>query len=485
MNAQNVHNTKPLWTSSDAQKATGGSVTVPWQCRGISSDSRTIEPDDLYIAITGPTFDGHYFVAEALAKGAAAALVSRRPEGVPKDAPLLMVDDVMEALRELAAAARERSAARIIAITGSVGKTSTKEALAHLLGAQAPTHASRASFNNHWGVPLSLAALPVDAAYGIFEIGMNHAGEISALSKLVRPHAALVTTVEEVHLEFFDSIAAIANAKAEIFDGIVEGGVAILNYDNPYRLQLADAARTRGVCGKNAITCFGVHPHATLRLVEETLGDNDGVGVIEIDGEFISYRIGAPGRHWLLIGLAALATVHAVGADVRQAALDLGAVNSLPGRGQRHDITVSDGTATLIDESYNANPASMRAAIALLATATPGPGGRRIAVLGDMLELGDESPDMHAALANYLTRSKADLVFTVGGQMAHLHNVLPKTLRAGHGARSDDLAILVAAAVRDGDVIMVKGSLGSRMATIIAALHHINCRPAPRAASNC
>ena len=354
-----------------------------------------------------------------------------------------------------------------------------------MLAAQAPTFASRDSFNNHWGVPLSLAALPADAQYGIFEIGMNRAGEISALSKLVRPHAALVTTVEEVHLEFFESVSAIADAKAEIFDGIEDGGVAILNYDNPYRSQLADAARMRGLCRKHDIICFGVHPHATLRLVEETLGDNGVHGVIDRDGERISYRVGAPGRHWLLIGLAVLATVSAVGADLRRAALDLSGVKALPGRGQRHEISVGDGAFTLIDESYNANPASMYAAINLLAGAAPGPGGRRIAVLGDMLELGDEGPDMHAALANCLVRAEADLVFTVGVQMGHLRDALPQAMRAGHGERSDDLAIPVAAAIRDGDVVMVKGSLGVCMATIIEALHPIDSKPAPRVAGNC
>ena len=477
-------NEQPLWTSADAGRATGGSVTVDWQCHGISSDSRRIAKGDLFIALRGPSFDGHEFVAEALAKGAAAAMVERHPEGAPKDAPLLIVDDIVEALNRLAEAARARAKGCIIAITGSVGKTSAKEALRHVLSAQAPTYASPASFNNHWGVPLSLAGLPADADYGIFEIGMNHAGEISALSKLVRPHAALVTTVEEVHLEFFDSIADIADAKAEIFDGMVEGGVAILNYDNPYRMRLADAARARGVGSKKDIICFGVHPHATLRLVEEALGDKGGVGVIEKGGEKITYRIGAPGRHWVIIGLAVLATVYAVGANVHQAALDLSAVEPLAGRGKRHEIAVGNGVFTLIDESYNANPASMLAAIALLATAAPKPGGRRIAVLGDMLELGDESPDMHIALAENLVRSEIDLVFTVGAQMAHLRDALPRAMRAGHGERSDDLAIPVAAAVRDGDVVMVKGSLGSNMATIITALHDRTSNPAPRAVNN-
>ena len=477
-------NATPLWTSAAAQKATGGTVTVAWRCGGISSDSRKIGRGDLYIALRGPNFDGHDFVADALAKGAAAALVERRPEGVPEDAPLLIVDDVPDALNRLAAAARARCDGCIIAITGSVGKTSAKEALKHVLANQAPTYANPASFNNHWGVPLSLAALPADAKYGIFEIGMNHAGEISALSKLIRPHAALVTTVEEVHLEFFESVAAIADAKAEIFDGMAGGGVAILNYDNPYRLQLSEAARNRGLHCKNDIICFGVHPHATLRLVEESLGDKGGVGVIETGDERIPYRIGAPGRHWVIIGLAVLATVYAVGADVRQAALDLSAVEPLAGRGKRHQIAVDDGVFTLIDESYNANPVSMVAAIALLATAAPRPGGRRIAVLGDMLELGDDSPDMHAALADSLVRSEIDLVFTVGEQMSHLRDALPGAMRAGHGARSEDLVIPVAAALRGGDVVMVKGSLGTRMAAIIAALHDINPKPAPRAARN-
>ena len=478
-------NAKPLWTSADAQAATGGGVTIAWRCDGISSDSRKIAPGDLYIALTGPKFDGHDFVADALAKGAAAAMVERHPEGVPEDAPLLIVDDIPEALNRLAEAARARAKGCIIAITGSVGKTSTKEALAHVLRAQAPTYANPASFNNHWGVPLSLAALPADADYGIFEIGMNHAGEISALSKLVRPHAALVTTVEEVHLENFDSVAAIAEAKAEIFDGIVEGGVAILNYDNPYRLQLAEAARNRGLRAKNDIICFGVHPHATLRLVDETLGDKGGVGVIEKGGEKITYRIGAPGRHWVLIGLAVLSTVYAVGANVHQAACDLSAVKPLPGRGKRYEIEVGDGVFTLIDESYNANPVSMLAAISLLATAAPKPGGRRIAVLGDMLELGRDSPDMHAALADSLVRAEIDLVFTIGDQMARLRDALPRAMRAGHGARSADMAIPASAAVRDGDVVMVKGSLGVAMATIIAALHGRASNTAPLAARTC
>ena len=477
-------NTTPLWTSADARKATGGTVTVEWRCGGISSDSRKVAPGDLFIALNGPNFDGHDFVADALAKGAAAALVERRPEGAPEEAPLLIVGDVLAALNRLAEAARARCVGCIVAITGSVGKTSTKEALKHVLSAQAPTYANPASFNNHWGVPLSLAALPADAKYGIFEIGMNQAGEISALSKLIRPHAALVTTVEEVHLEFFESVAAIADAKAEIFDGMAEGGVAILNYDNPYRSQLSEAARNRGLRCKNGIISFGVHPHATLRLIEETLCDKGGVGVVEKDGERIPYRIGAPGHHWVIIGLSVLATVYAVGANVRQAALDLSAVEPLAGRGKRHEIAVGDSVFTLIDESYNANPVSMIAAIALLATAAPRPGGRRIAVLGDMLELGDESPDMHAALAGSLVRSEIDLVFTAGEQMSHLRDALPRAMRAGHGARSEDLAIPVAAALRGGDVVMVKGSLGSRMATIIAAMRDINAKPAPRAARN-
>ncbi len=468
-----------LWTSEEAARATGGRCAVAWTCTGVSSDSRKVAAGDLFVALEGPRFDGHDFVAAALNRGAAAALVARRPDGVADGAPLLEVDDSLAALNRLARAARERAEARVIALTGSVGKTSTKEALKLALSAQAPAFASPASFNNQWGVPLSLAALPRDARYGVFELGMNHPGEIAPLARLVRPHVAVVITVEGVHLEFFDSLAAVAASKAEVFEGMGEGGVAVLNLDNPFHKILAAAARARGV---KEFVGFGAHPHAAVRLVDAALGPESSAVTAEVAGERIAFEVGAPGRHWVTIGLAALAAVYAVGADVQCAAASLADVRPLPGRGARHRIDIGGEPFTLIDESYNANPASMRAAIALLGAAEPAAGGRRIAVLGDMLELGDGAPDLHVGLAEPLVAAPADLVFTVGANMARLRGALPAAMRAGHAARAEDLVAPVTAAVRAGDVVMVKGSLGTGLAPIVAALKSRNGSSAPRAA---
>ncbi len=470
-----------LWTSEDAARATGGRCAAAWACIGVSSDSRKVAAGDLFVALEGPRFDGHDFVADALDRGAAAALVARRPDGVGGGAPLLEVDDTLAALERLARAARERGRARVIALTGSVGKTSTKEALKLALSAQAPTFASPASFNNQWGVPLSLAALPRDARYGVFELGMNHPGEIAPLARLVRPHVAVVTTVEPVHLAFFDSLAAVADSKAEIFEGMGEGGVAVLNHDNPFHKMLAASARAREV---KEIVYFGVHPRAAVRLVDAAPGPESSSVTADVAGQRVAFEIGAPGRHWVIIGLAALAAVHAAGADVQRAAASLADVRPLPGRGARHRIDIDGEWFTLIDESYNANPASMRAAIALLDAAEPGAGGRRIAVLGDMLELGDEAPDLHVGLAESLIVARADLVFTVGPDMARLREALPAAMRAGHAARAEDLVAPAAAAVGAGDVVMVKGSLGIGLAPIVAALKARGRASAPRAAGN-
>ena len=454
----------PLWTSADAARATGGAASAAWTCSGVRADSRRIEAGELFVALEGPRFDGHDFVAEARRRGAAAALVARRPEGVDDDFPLLLVDDTFAALNRLAGAARARASARVIAVTGSVGKTGTKEALALALSAQAPTFASPASFNNRWGVPLSLAALPAGAGYGVFELGMNHAGEIAPLSRLVRPHVAVITTVEAVHTEFFASLSAIADAKAEIFEGMSDDGAAVINKDNPYHKQLAAAARAHGV---REVVFFGEHPNATVRLVDAAPGAEHSAVVAEVAGETISYDIGAPGRHWVTLSLAVLAAVHAAGGDVGGAAASLADARPLAGRGARHRVALDGDSFTLIDESYNANPASVRAAIEVLGAA---PGSRRIAVLGDMLELGAEAPGLHACLAGALTNAGIDLVFTVGPHMAHLRDALPAAMRAGHAATSEDIVGAVVAAAGAGDVVMVKGSLGTRMAPIVAAL---------------
>ena len=469
----------PLWTAREAAAATGGRNSADWRCAGIVADSRRVAPGDLFVALRGPRFDGHDYVARALAEGAAAALVSRRPNDIADDAPLLVVDDVLAALTRLAAAARARSAAQVVAVTGSVGKTGTKEALKLALGVQAPTHVSPASFNNHWGVPLALAALPREARFAVFELGMNHAGEIGPLSRLVRPHVAVITTVEAVHTAYFPSLAAIADAKAEVFEGMDADGVLVGNKDNPFHARLAAAARARGL---RRVVCFGDHPHAGVRLTECRLGTDDSQVEAEIEGRAIAYTVGAPGRHWVINSLAVLGAVAALGADLDRAAAALADLRALPGRGARERVALDDGGFVLIDESYNANPTSTRAAIEVLGNTPPAPGGRRIAVLGDMLELGADAAERHAGLAPALTRAGVDLVFTVGPNMACLRAALPAGMRACHAERATNIVAPVVAAVAAGDVVMVKGSLGTAMAPVVAALRERAGAAAPRAA---
>jgi UDP-N-acetylmuramoyl-tripeptide--D-alanyl-D-alanine ligase len=464
--------TLPLWTSSDAIAATGGHSTGDWTAHGVSIDSRTLEPGDLFVAIKGPQHDGHDHVARALEAGAAAAMVERRPQGLPADAKLLVVPDSLAALERLGAAARQRSSAKVIAITGSVGKTSTKEALRSALENQGKTHASAASYNNNIGVPLTLARLPADAAYCISEIGMNHANEITPLVRQVRPHVVIITTVENVHIENFpgQGIEGVAAAKAEIFEGPC-GWVAILNRDNPHFEFLSMRARARGFV---RVVGFGAHPGADARLVDAQSGSTSSLVSALIDGRAVSYRLGAPGRHWVINSLAVLAAVAAVKADLGVAAAALASLSAPKGRGRRHKVGRAGYSFELIDDSYNASPASMRAAFEVLATAELSPRGKRIAVLGDMLELGPESPRMHAELADALVAARVDRVFTCGRNMARLYDALPQPLRGGHAGTSEQLAPMVKAAIQPGDVVMVKGSLGSRMQRIVDALLHGN-----------
>ena len=479
------HAGAPLWTSAEAVAATAGRGAAAWACSGISADSRRVEAGDLFVAIEGPNVDGHRFVADALAAGAVAALVNRCPEGVAEDAPLLVADDTMVALEKLARAARERAQARVIAVTGSVGKTGAKEALRLLLSAAGPCFANPASFNNQWGVPLSLAALPRAARFGVFEIGMNHAGEIAPLTRMVRPDVAVVTNVEPVHTEFFPSVEAICDAKAEIFEGMGAGGTAVLNRDNRFYNRLVIAADARGV---TKVVSFGAHADATLRLVEAKIEAEHSDVTVALGGAPIAYRLGAPGRHWVTTSLAALAAVHAVGADAATLAPGLAEMRPLAGRGARERITLDGDGFTLIDESYNANPASMRAAIALLGGTPPGEGGRRIAVLGDMRELGKTASELHATLAEALIGARVNQVFTVGQHMARLRDALPTDMRAGHAEKSDHIAVPVAAVVRTGDVVLVKGSRGGgvrpAMRVVIDALRAHGGEPSPRAAGN-
>ncbi|MCW9039450.1 MAG: UDP-N-acetylmuramoylalanyl-D-glutamyl-2,6-diaminopimelate--D-alanyl-D-alanine ligase, partial [Rhodospirillales bacterium] len=447
-----------LWTSDQAVSATGGACSKAWSATGVSIDSRAVEEGDLFVAIRGPNMDGHDFVADALARGAVAAVVDHVPAGIAKDAALLVVDDTDKALRMLGAQARARTSAKIVGVTGSVGKTGMKEALLAILSAQGATTATKGNLNNHWGLPLSLARMPEDTRYGVFEMGMNHPGELTTLSELARPHVAIITTVEKVHAQFFSSVEDIADAKAEIFAGMDSEGAAVLNRDNPHFDRLADAARAHGV---TRIIGFGLSADAQCRAVSFEM-DAEGADVVaDIDGQRVTYRIGIPGRHWVGNSLGALAVVHALGCDVAAAAAALAKLRPLKGRGEKHSVTIPGGTFQLIDESYNASPVSMRAAIETLAACPVGNRGRRIAVLGDMLELGRETPELHAGLVNVLEEAGVDVVFTAGRAMAHLRDALTASMRGGYQPDSKHLASLVVAGIRPGDVVMVKGSAGS------------------------
>lgn len=454
-----------LWTAQEAARAVGGRTVGSWQASGVSIDSRTLAPGDLFFAIEGDS-DGHDYVVSALNNGAAAAVVARVAPEMESAGPLLVVDDTLDALAGLGGAARARSEARVAGITGSVGKTGTKEALRHVLGQQDATHASEASYNNLWGVPLSLARMPKSTVYGIFEIGMNHAGEIRPLSKLVRPQVALITTVEPVHMEFFKCVEDIAEAKAEIFEGLEPDGVAIINRDSPFFERLATAATT---CGAGTVLGFGAHVESDARLVDLSPDDRGSTVAADICGKQVSYRLNAPGRHLAANSLAVLAAVHALGGDVMRAAADLNSLQQTKGRGVRSEVAGPNGTFELVDESYNANPASMRAAIDALSNVKLVAGGRRIVVLGDMLELGDEAPRFHAELSDVIDAANIDLVFLCGPQMQHLWEILPASRRGAYAPDSGSLIASVEAVLKKGDVVMVKGSLGSAMGRVVDA----------------
>ena len=474
-----------LWTASEAARATGGHVVAngagDWNASGISIDSRSIQPGDLFVALAGPSFDGHDFIAAALAKGAVAAMAHRRPTGLSASAPLLMVDETLAALTRLGLACRARSKARLIGVTGSVGKTGTKEALRLALSSQAETFANAGSLNNHWGVPLSLARLPMTASLGVFEIGMNHAGELGPLSRLVRPEVAIITAIEAAHLEFFASLEAIADAKAEIFEGMSSTSSVVLNRDNRQFERLASHARRRGI---SRILGFGEQAAADARLIDCQLGATGSDVKADILGRRLDYRLAAPGRHWVQNSLGVLAVVAALGLDLGLAAATLAAFTPPKGRGQRRHLDLPGGHFELIDESYNASPAAMRAAFAVLGHARPGPGGRRIAILGDMREMGPTSPRLHAELAGPLVEAGADLVLTCGPLMNELEAVLPRAQRGGHAEDSVSLIHTVLATVRPGDVVLVKGSLGTRMAPIIEALLALESAAPPARRAN-
>jgi UDP-N-acetylmuramoyl-tripeptide--D-alanyl-D-alanine ligase len=463
-------NAAPLWTSEAMAQAMRASINgaLPEAISGLSIDSRTIAPGDAYFAIKGDVHDGHDFVSAALKRGAAAAVVeAAQRDKFASDAPLLVVDDVLAGLVALAHAARARLDAQVIAITGSVGKTSTKEALRSVLSAQGETHASTKSFNNHWGVPLSLARCPATARFAIFEIGMNHAGEIEALVRMVRPQMAVITTVEPVHLEFFAGIEAIADAKAEIFTGVEPGGAVVLNRDNSQFARLQQRAEKLGI---SRIVSFGADQQSDARLLDVSLHATCSAVHANMFGHDVTYKLGVPGRHMAMNSLAVLAAASLAGADLALAALSLSQIEPAAGRGARRMLEVASGEATLIDESYNANPASMAAALNVLGAAAVGPHGRRIAVLGDMLELGTTGAALHRGLVEAVNANRIDLVYCCGPLMRNLWDALSTGKRGGYAESAADLEGQAVVAIRGGDAIMVKGSLGSKMKTIVNAL---------------
>jgi UDP-N-acetylmuramoyl-tripeptide--D-alanyl-D-alanine ligase len=467
-----------LWSVASMAEAMGAERAgdLPSAISGISIDSRTIAPGQAFFAITGDNRDGHAFAAAALQTGAGLAVVAASKRSVvPASAPVLIVPDVLEGLTALARAARGRSVAKVIAVTGSVGKTSTKEALRTALSTEGETHASAASYNNHWGVPLSLARLPPSARFAVFEIGMNHAGEILPLARVVRPHVAIVTTVEPVHLEFFEAVEAIADAKAEIFSGVESGGAAVINRDNPHFARLQHHAEAAGI---NHVVSFGEHPKADARMLSCALASEFATVEADILGARVAYTIGTPGRHQVLNSLAVLAAAKLVGADLAVSARALAHWKPAVGRGTRVTLDVPGGTALLIDESYNANPTSMRAALALLGLAPVGEQGRRIAVLGDMLELGPKAAELHRGLADAVRDNAVDLVFCAGTLMHALWEELPSERRGGYAESAGELEADVIAAVRGGDAVMIKGSLGSKMGPMVKALLRAHGREA-------
>jgi UDP-N-acetylmuramoyl-tripeptide--D-alanyl-D-alanine ligase len=468
---------EPLWTASELVEATGGTLSTPFDADGVSIDTRTLAPGDLFVALIGEGRDGHAFVADALAKGAAGAMVHANassadasPANALAAAPLLRVDDTLAALARLGAFARSRfgdSGGRVVAVTGSVGKTTTKEMLRGALSAFGTTHAAAASYNNHWGLPLTLARTPRDARFCIAEIGMNHAGEIAPLASLARPHVAVITTIAKAHVGHLGSIEAIADEKASIMRGLEPGGTAVLPADSPHLSRLRQAA------GDAVVLTFGADPAADVRLVHSEADEDGSLIHIDICGSTASLRLNAPGQHMAMNAVATLATVAALGLDPTQAIDALEAFVPLAGRGARREIAVGCGSALLLDESYNGNGASMRAALDVLALQ---PAKRRVAVLGDMLELGDEGPAEHAGLAEAVIGS-ADCLFTCGPLMRRLFDAVPEPLRGAHAPDAAALAPIVAAAIARGDAILVKGSLGSGMKRVIKAIESAACRP--------
>ena len=458
-----------LWTASDAAAATGGEARGDWCATGVSIDTRTIQPGDLFVALKAVR-DGHDFVAQALEMGAGAALVSHVPDGVAADAPLLIVPDVLKGLEALGIAARARTAAKVVAVTGSVGKTTTKEMLRSALSALGRTHAAEASYNNHWGVPLTLARMPADTEFAVIEIGMNHPGEIAPLSRMARPHVGVITTVAAVHLEAFESVEGIAHEKAAIFEGLEPGGIAVIN------AELDTSALLRATAEQHGAQVIEVGETGKAQLQDVTLADTTTVVKANLQGTDLLFKLDAPGRHLAQNALMVLAVVDALGRDVTRAMLALSAWQPVDGRGRRERIVLNDTddqAVELIDDAFNASPTSMAASLEVLAAATPQGRGRRIAVLGDMLELGPTGPALHAGLAALPAMDRIDLVCTSGPLMAHLDAALPAARRGPHTETAQDMARALPGLLWPGDIVLIKSSKGSKLSLAVDVLRKL------------
>jgi UDP-N-acetylmuramoyl-tripeptide--D-alanyl-D-alanine ligase len=449
-----------LWTSHEIAKAVGGVASDAFDVSGVAFDSREVGPNDLFIALKGELTDGHRFLDGAFAQGAAGAITSEQCGH-----PHILVSDTTKALNALGIASRARTAAKIVGVTGSVGKTGTKEALAAALarGNRGPVHRSVKSYNNHTGVPLSLARMPADSAYGVFEMGMNHAGELAELTQLVRPHVALITTVAAAHIEFFDSVDAIADAKGEIFQGLEPGGTAIIPFDSLYRDRLISLAKPYA----SHILTFGRGEGADIRAIDAVAVAGGTMISVVLPGVELSFTLSQPGDHWVSNALAVLGAVHAVGADIAAAGLALADFEGLVGRGAQHRIKVTGGDALLIDESYNANPTSMAATLAVLGNADA---RRKIAVLGAMRELGAESDALHVGLADPILAAGVDFALLVGSGIEPLVAALEGKVKTVHCASAGAARDLLEKLIEPGDAILIKGSNAIGLGQIVVAL---------------
>ena len=451
-----------LWTSADIAAATGGTASADFTVSGVAFDSREVGPADLFVALKGETTDGHRFIEGAFAQGAAGAIVS---DDVPF--PHIRVADTTAALDALGIAGRARTQAKIVGVTGSVGKTGTKEALADALARanRGRVHRSVKSYNNHTGVPLSLARMPAESAFGVFEMGMNHSGEIRALTKMVRPHVALITAIASAHIEHLGSMEAIADAKSEVFEGLEPGGTAIIPFDTPYRDRIIAAAKAAGVA---SIVTFGRGDGADVRPLD-TVETAHGTSILaRLPDVELSFTLAQPGEHWVSNAMGVLAAVQALGGDLAAAGLALADMEGLAGRGARHSIATPDGgSATLIDESYNANPASMAATLSVLAAT---PATRRIAVLGEMRELGSDGEALHAGLAETVIQAGVDFALLVGAGMAPLAKALEGRTEVIHAPDAGTALDSLPKVLRDGDTILIKGSNAVGLSRVVSKL---------------